>query len=226
LIAHALTPFEIFMTRTSSRSVKLALTVLVAGLAGLSAFALYGKNPVRNSADAQCQVSPTQRAALKSLVRGEIAALNVFSTPKPLPDLTFNGSEGQMLTLKHWRGRHVLLNLWATWCAPCRKEMPALDALQQQLGGPQFEVVAVNIDTRNLDKPKIWLDENKIQNLRFYADFEAKIFQDLKRLGLATGMPTTLVINPEGCVVAGLNGPAEWASADAIAFLRKFITPD
>ncbi len=85
----------------------------------------------------------------------------------------------------------MLLNLWATWCVPCRKEMPALDALQQRLGGPDFEVVAINIDTRDPDKPKAWLKEVGIEKLAYYADPDAKTFQDLKAIGRAFGMPTT-----------------------------------
>ena len=100
-------------------------------------------------------------------------------------------------TLADWRGRTVLLNLWATWCVPCRKEMPALDALQAKLGGADFEVVAVNIDTRNLDKPKAWLKEVGISTLAYYADPSAKVFQDLKAIGKAFGMPTTLLIDAQ-----------------------------
>ena len=74
-------------------------------------------------------------------------------TPFRVPDLSFKDAEGRERTLADWRGRTVLLNLWATWCVPCRKEMPALDALQADLGGQGFEVIAVNIDTRDAEKP-------------------------------------------------------------------------
>jgi thiol-disulfide isomerase/thioredoxin len=113
----------------------------------------------------------------------------------------------------------VLLNLWATWCVPCRKEMPALDALQARLGGPDFEVVAVNIDTRDPEKPRSWLKETGVTGLAYYADASAKIFQDLKAAGRAFGMPTTILIDPQGCELATLAGPAEWASEDALAFI-------
>ena len=88
-----------------------------------------------------------------------MAAVNVAKSPLKLPDLAFQDAAGKPLPSSDWRGRTVLLNLWATWCVPCRKEMPALDALEQRLGGPGFEVVAVNIDTRDPDKPKAWLKE-------------------------------------------------------------------
>jgi thiol-disulfide isomerase/thioredoxin len=93
------------------------------------------------------------------------AAVNVAKSPLRIPDLAFQDSAGKPLTLANWHGRTVLLNLWATWCVPCRKEMPALDTLEQRLGGPRFEVVTVNIDTRDADKPKAWLNEIGVQKL-------------------------------------------------------------
>jgi hypothetical protein len=98
--------------------------------------------------------------------------------------------------------------------------MPALDALQARLGSDKFEVVAVNIDTRNLDKPKTWLQEAGITKLGYYADPSAKVFQDLKAIGKAFGMPTTLLVDPQGCELGALAGPAEWASDDAIKLIE------
>jgi thiol-disulfide isomerase/thioredoxin len=98
--------------------------------------------------------------------------------------------------------------------------MPALDALQAKLGSDRFEVVAVNIDTRNPDKPKAWLQEVGITKLGYYADPSAKVFQDLKAIGKAFGMPTTLLIDPQGCELGALAGPAEWASDDAVKLIE------
>jgi thiol-disulfide isomerase/thioredoxin len=98
--------------------------------------------------------------------------------------------------------------------------MPALDALQAKLGSDRFEVVAVNIDTRNLDKPKTWLQEVGITKLGYYADPSAKVFQDLKAIGKAFGMPTTLLVDPQGCELGALAGPAEWASDDAVRLIE------
>src|SRR5205085_4862871 len=162
-----------------------------------------------------CRASAHLANRLAPLANGEVAAINIASEPKRLPDLAFTDAGGQPRKLADFRGRTVLLNLWATWCVPCRKEMPALDALQAKLGGEAFQVVAVNIDTRNLDKPKAWLKEVGIQRLGYYADPSAKVFQDLKAVGKALGMPTTLLIDASGCELGVLAGPAEGASDDA-----------
>jgi thiol-disulfide isomerase/thioredoxin len=132
-----------------------------------------------------------------------------------MPALSFHGPDGKAQTLADFRGRTVLLNLWATWCAPCRKEMPGLDQLQAEMGGRDFEVVAINIDTRNLERPRAWLAEHNIGRLAYYADPEAKVFQDLKRAGQAVGMPTTILVDAHGCNLGVLHGAAEWASPDA-----------
>jgi thiol-disulfide isomerase/thioredoxin len=140
-----------------------------------------------------------------------------------LPTITFSDAAGQSKSLADWRGKTVLLNLWATWCVPCRREMPALDALQRELGGKNFQVVAVNIDTRDPAKPKAWLAETGVKNLAYYADPSAKIFQQLKAIGKAFGMPTTLLVDTNGCEIASLAGPAEWASPDAVALVKAAL---
>jgi thiol-disulfide isomerase/thioredoxin len=201
--------------------------VLIGGLAiafvALGA-ALYGSfSRTGNSAAAECRAAQALAARLDPLARGEVAALKFEKTPGPLPNLAFTKPDGSPTTLADFKGRTVLLNLWATWCAPCRHEMPALDKLQAELGGQDFEVVAINIDTRNLDKPKRWLEEVGVTRLAYYADPQAKVFQDLRQVGKAVGMPTTFLLDPEGCELARLNGPAEWASADALRLIRAAL---
>jgi len=199
-------------------------TVIVLGaIAGVAVglAAVYGISATqRNPADPACRPAAELAKRLGPLARGEVAAVNIAAAPRRLPELTFTDTSGKPRTLADFRGRTVLFNLWATWCVPCRKEMPALDTLQAKLGGPTFEVVAVNIDTRNLDKPKAWLDEVGIKRLGYYADPSAKVFQDLKAVGKAIGMPTTLLIDPNGCELGVLAGPAEWASDDAIKLIE------
>jgi thiol-disulfide isomerase/thioredoxin len=189
---------------------------------GLGALALYGTGGAGNSA-AECRGAKPVTERLAPLARGEVAAVTVPKEPKPLPDLAFRAPDGAQKTLADYKGRTVLVNLWATWCVPCRQEMPALDKLQAALGGPDFEVVAINIDTRNVDRPKSWLKEAGVERLAYYADPEAKVFQDLKRVGKAVGMPTTLLVDPQGCELALLSGPAEWGSEDALKLIRTAL---
>ena len=197
----------------------IALGSVVGVAAGLAA--VYGIGAMqRNPADASCKPAAELAKRLAPLARGEVAAVGIASEPKRLPELTFTGADGKPRALADFRGKTVLLNLWATWCVPCRKEMPALDALQARLGSDTFEVVAVNIDTRNLDKPKTWLQEVGITKLGYYADPSAKVFQDLKAIGKAFGMPTTLLVDPQGCELGTLAGPAEWASDDAVKLIE------
>lgn len=190
------------------------------GLAGVYGIARLTGNA---AVEAACKPAEEVVRRMAPLARGEIAAVAVATSPKRLPNLAFKDAGGNEKTLADWRGRTLLLNLWATWCVPCRKEMPALDALQDRLGGPQFEVVAINIDTRDAEKPKAWLNEVGIRKLAYYADNTARVFQDLKAVGKAFGMPTTLIVDPNGCELAALSGPAEWASEDAITLINAAL---
>jgi thiol-disulfide isomerase/thioredoxin len=199
---------------------------VVGGIAGVAVAlaAVYGIGALkRNAADATCAGAAHLAERVAPLARGEVAAFTVADGSLRLPDLAFRDASGTERRLSDWRGRTVLLNLWATWCVPCRKEMPALDALEGKLGGPAFEVVAVNIDTRDADKPRAWLKEVGVAQLGYYADPSAKVFQDLKIMGRATGMPTTVLVDPAGCEIGTIFGPAEWASEDAVKLVTAAL---
>jgi thiol-disulfide isomerase/thioredoxin len=203
-----------------SRKPPLALVAAVAVLGGVLA-AVYGVvGASRNEAVSSCKAALDAARRVEPFAHGEVAALKPADEALKVPELAFRDASGQPRSLSDWHGRTVLLNLWATWCIPCRKEMPALNALQEKLGGPDFEVVAVNIDTRNPEKPKSWLQDAGVNNLAYYSDSNAKVFQDLKAIGKAIGMPTTLLIDPNGCEIASLAGPAEWASDDALKLVK------
>src|SRR5690242_938530 len=196
---------------------------IVAGLA-VGFAGVYAIGAFKPNIDPACRASAALLQKLKPLARGEVAAVNVPDRPMLLPDLAFHDAQGNTKHLSDWRGRTVLLNLWATWCVPCRKEMPALDALEKKAGGPKFQVVTVNIDTRDPDKPKAWLKEVGISNLAYFADANAKVFQDLKAIGRAFGMPTTLLVDPNGCELGTIAGPAEWASQDALTLINTALS--
>jgi thiol-disulfide isomerase/thioredoxin len=210
---------------TSAAKRRKGLLIAAAVFAGLGALvAVYGVAGFsRNPGDPACRAAVDLARKLEPLTRGELAAVRPAEEARKIPVLSFQDVGGETKTLADWKGRTVLVNLWATWCVPCRKEMPALDALQEKLGSPQFEVVAVNIDTRNLDKPKAWLHDIGAEHLAYYADANAKVFQDLKSVGKAIGMPTTLLVDPNGCEIASLAGPAEWASPDGVKLVTAAL---
>jgi thiol-disulfide isomerase/thioredoxin len=211
---------------TDAKKRRVALIVLggvigvVVGLAGVYGI---GRLTGNAGADPACQASVETARRMAPLVHGEVAAVSVANAPKSVPLLAFKDGTGAEKSLADWRGRTVLLNLWATWCVPCRKEMPALDALQSKLGGTNFEVVSINIDTRDTDKPKDWLKNIGVNTLAYYSDSSARVFQDLKAIGKAFGMPTTLIVDANGCELATLAGPAEWASDDALKLVTASL---
>jgi thiol-disulfide isomerase/thioredoxin len=217
------------MTEDAARSYahkRLAL-ILVGGLAGVvvGLAGVYGIGTLLGNRGGDTACGPALETArrMAPLAHGEVAAVAVATAPLRVPDLAFNDPSGQEHALSDWRGRTVLLNLWATWCVPCRKEMPALDALEAKLGGNDFEVVAVNIDTRDPDKPQAWLKDVGITHLAYYADPSAKVFQDLKLIGKAFGMPTTMLVDPAGCELGTIAGPAEWASDDGLKLVSAAL---
>ncbi len=186
------------------------------GFAGIYGIGGLKRNAAGNSA---CAGAVNLSRRLTPLVHGEVAALTMATAPLRLPDLSFEDADGKPRKLSDWRGRTVLVNLWATWCVPCRKEMPALDRLQTRLGGKDFDVVAINIDTRDLEKPKNFLKEANLTRLGYFSDPKAKVFQDLKTIGRALGMPTSVLVDGHGCEIGTIAGPAEWDSDDAIKLI-------
>jgi thiol-disulfide isomerase/thioredoxin len=137
-------------------------------------------------------------------------ALSVFEQPHPVPEIRFQDDQGRDLTLANFRGRVVLLNLWATWCAPCRDEMPTLDRLQSRLGGKDFQVIALSIDRKGIEAVKDCYREVGVEKLAIYLDPSGKGTRDLA----VPGVPTTLLINREGGEIARKLGEAQWNSPE------------
>lgn len=209
-------------TRRIPLAIAAVLIGTVVGFAGI-----YGIGRLKGNAtgDSACRGAVDLARKLAPLAQGEVAGLTMATSPLRLPDLAFEDAEGKPKKLSDWRGRTVLLNLWATWCVPCRKEMPALDRLQAKLGGRDFEVVAVNIDTRDPEKPKNFLKEANLTRLGYFSDQKAKVFQDLKAIGRALGMPTSVLVDGKGCEIATIAGPAEWDSDDAVQLITAAVKP-
>lgn len=143
----------------------------------------------------------------------------VHEAPKPLPDIRFADGDGRPRALADFRGKVVLVNLWATWCAPCRREMPTLDRLQAALGGPDFEVVALSIDRAGIDAVRKFYSEVGVKHLGLYIDGTGKAAGALG----AVGIPTTLLIGRDGREIGRLAGAAEWDAPEMIAFIRQHL---
>jgi len=198
-----------------------AAAVVIAGLA------LYGSGSrVGNLAEVDpCPASAETARRVAPLARGEVAAFQVSASPRPVPLLRFAGPDGAVIDLMDFRGRTVLLNLWATWCAPCKAEMPALDRLQAEFGGDRFEVAAINIETRNLDRPPAWLKAAGIVNLKAYRDPDGRVLPVLQQETGSPGLPTTLLIDGQGCQIGVMKGPADWASEDGRRLIGAALGP-
>ncbi len=160
------------------------------------------------------------KTILQSADQISVTSMPLHSKPRPLNPVSFVDATGKTLDLSAWSGKVVLLNIWATWCVPCREEMPTLDRLQQQLGGQYFEVVALSIDRGGMETVQKFYDQLGIKNLAIYVDETATA---LVRVG-AYGIPATLLLSPDGQELGRLVGPTTWDSVEMINFLESTIT--
>jgi thiol-disulfide isomerase/thioredoxin len=156
----------------------------------------------------------------KAFAKGHMAAFLVKADRPAVPDLVFKDSAGSEVKLSKWQGRVILLNLWATWCAPCRKEMPTLNEVQKQLGSKDFEVVALSVDRKGLEASAAFLKETGADALGLYSDETTTSLNMLQALGL----PATLLIDRKGREIGRLLGPAEWNSREAVALLKAALS--
>jgi thiol-disulfide isomerase/thioredoxin len=162
-------------------------------------------------------VIPTIAAA-----QGSSKKFIMHDAPKPIAAIRFEDGHGQTRSLSDFRGKVVLLNIWATWCVPCRKEMLALDRLQAILGGPHFEIVALSIDRGGMEVVRKFFAEVGVRNLTMYLDTSGKASRELG----AVGLPTTLLVDRQGREIGRLIGPAEWDAPEMVEFVKCIISRD
>jgi thiol-disulfide isomerase/thioredoxin len=208
------------------------LTQIAAGfviLAAITGYYLFQADPrkagpAETAAEAPVAAAPAAASGVtRALATGTLAAFLVHPEPKPLPDIAFADGEGKPLKLSDWKGRVVLINLWATWCAPCRKEMPDLAKLQAELGSDQFEVVAISVDRKGAEASSAFLKETEADALKLYVEPTTKIVGELQ----SAGLPATILVDRQGRELGRLLGPAHWAAPEAVSLIKAALSaPD
>lgn len=157
--------------------------------------------------------------SLTDMRRSDMRKLAIPDLPVPASRVAFEDADGKAVSLAQWRGQTVLVNFWATWCAPCRAEMPSLNALQQELGGADFQVVTIATGRNPLPAMRKFFDEVGVDALPILRDPKRALSRDMGVLGL----PASIILNAEGEEVARMTGDADWHSGDALMFLRAVI---
>jgi len=211
------------LRQPSMGSVAVIAVAVLSALAGFAA--VYGTlgrpDNKSNAATSAALAAPhAPDAAPTATAKGSLVAFVHKATPEALPDIAFADAQGSTKSLKDFSGKIVLLNLWATWCAPCREEMPSLDRLQKELGSDKFEVVALADDRGGIDAARKFFDSIKVENLAVYADPKARSGSKLRALG----MPTTILIDKAGREIGRLPGPAAWDSPAAKTLIQTALT--
>lgn len=153
---------------------------------------------------------------------GQMQSFELRDRPAEATAFAFTDGEGRELTLADFAGRYVLLNLWATWCPPCVHEMPSLDRLQAQLGGPTFEVIALSIDREGMELVAPFYEAHGLEHLGVYLDPPSAGPRALQ----ARGLPTTFLFDPQGREIGRFAGPADWDGPDAVALIRHYLDAD
>ncbi len=200
-----------------------AVAGIIAGAAAVYIREAGSGNGGTQTAAGECAATKEVATRIGPLLKGQVAAMVAPDEHRRLTTVAFKDADGKPVTLDNFAGKTVLFNLWATWCVPCREEMPALNALEKEMGSDKFQVVPVNIDTGDDEKPKAFLSEIGVDALKLYRDNTIEVFNSLKKEGLAFGLPVTLLIDDKGCLVSAMNGPAAWDSDDAKALIKGAV---
>lgn len=199
------------------------MIVVAAAVAGLivGGIGVYVRQPGDSNVQTavNCDAAVAVASRLSGLATGEVAAFRPSDKPESFATLAFNGIDGKPTTLAAFAGRVILVNLWATWCVPCRAEMPALDRLAAAKGGAGFAVVPINLDVKGSATARAFMDKIGVTHLPLYSDPDMGVFNELKRRGLTLGLPTSLLLDAKGCRLGIVEGPAGWDSTEAAALV-------
>lgn len=207
--------------KTARRLIAAAvLAVVVVAIAA----SLYLYNAGSSTA-AGCGPLPAAAKAVDAAAAGPLAAVQGTGKGRSYADLPFQDASGKPLTLADFEGKTLLVNFWASWCIPCRAEMPALDTLAQKLDGPDFMVLPINLDvgSSGIDKAKAFLASDNIKTLPLYADPTLAALDRLKDSAVSLGLPTSLLLDRKACEVAVLQGPAAWDSTQGKGVIEALI---
>ena len=207
----------------SPKLVRFLPLLFLIGALGIAAV-LWLSNASDSSAE-ECSVSADTLASLEASIGGQMAALLVTGKGRGYSDLAFMDAQGNERTIADYAGKPLLVNFWATWCGPCREEMPALDALAAKYSSENFALLTIDLDLgdEGMDKAAAFLSDNDLPNLPLLGDPSFSAFDRLKANGVSLGLPTTLLLDASGCELAVLQGAAEWNSESAFAVIEKLI---
>jgi thiol-disulfide isomerase/thioredoxin len=160
-------------------------------------------------------------AADRPPLTGQMRKFTLHETPRPAPEVAFQDAAGKRIDLGEFHGRLVLVNLWATWCAPCVEEMPSLERLQAALGGDDFTILAVSSDRAGQKVVAPFLEKHGLKRLPIYLDPDSAFTRSTG----ARGLPTSILVDREGREVGRFEGAADWDSGDATALIRFYLKP-
>ena len=190
-------------------------SIVVAAITGF--IAVYATLTMRGNGESQDQGRIEEKS--KKIRADRLRAFIFHKDPKPVPEFTFTDVAGKTRSISEWRGKVVILNLWATWCGPCREEMPSLDRLKSHFSNNEFDVVAISLDRGGLAKVQNFYGEARINKLDLYIDPTTKLMFKLK----AVGLPATLLIDANGREIGRIPGPAQWDGDLAIKMIKDAL---
>jgi thiol-disulfide isomerase/thioredoxin len=191
---------------------RIALAAIVIAAVAIAIVVWVGNAGAPRASD--CVPQPAAAKAINAAATGQLAALNGTGTGRGYADLAFTDEAGKPMRIADFAGKTLLVNFWASWCVPCRAEMPALDRLAAQQDDEHFMVLPINTGDTQPDKRKAFFDAGGWTHLPLYIDPNFAVLERLKTSGVSVGLPTSLLLDKKGCEIGVLQGPAVWDSPE------------